>query len=237
MVGTGSHSPTGNRNIQLWANRFHDNGGAYISENPYWIKGDHGVYWGAVSDNVDGIDHTTVGGVIANNLFFNQPYGRLLQIGSQVDGTIVTNNTFYHAYQPDRDAGDGVVFYAEDNRYATRNALLVNNIIAANAHNGLDGSGQNEVMRTNLVRGNLLWNNPDGNINSTFNGVPLFTIGPGNLVGKNPLFVDPSRLDLGLRARSPARGRSIPDYTPKTDLTGRLRDDAPDLGAIEYLPG
>jgi hypothetical protein len=235
VVGTGSKPPTGNRNVQLWANRFHDNGGAAIAQDPYWTKGDHGVYWGAVSDNVDGIDHSTVGGVIANNLFYNQPYGRLLQIGSQVDGTIVTNNTFYRAFQPNRDAGDGVVFYSEPNQFATRNVLLVNNIISDNAHNGIDGSGQSELMRSNLVRDNLLWNNPDGDINRLDNGVPLFTLGPGNITGKDPQFVDPSKLDFRLQARSPAQGRSIPDYTPKIDFAGRLRDGAPDLGAIELV--
>jgi parallel beta-helix repeat protein len=236
VVGTGSTSPTGNRNIQLWANRFHDNGGAYISKDSYWIKGDHGVYWGAASDNDDGIDHTTVGGVIANNLFYNQPYGRLLQLGSQVDGTIVTNNTFYGAYQPDPDAGDGVVFYGENNQFATRKVLLVNNIIADSAHNGVDGSALNDRMRTNLVRNNLAWQNPGGDFIELYGSHQLFTLEPGNITGKDPLLTNPKALDFRPRLGSPAGRRSITAYTPATDFTGRPRKQRPDLGALEILP-
>jgi hypothetical protein len=236
VVGTGSTQPTGNRNIQLWRNRFHDNGGAYISQNPYWIRGNHAVYWGAVSSNTDGIDHSTVGGVIANNLFVNQPYGRQLQLGSQVDGTIVTNNTFYGASQSDPFAGDGVVFYGEDNQFATRNVLFVNNIVADNAHNGIDGSGVTEQMRTNVVANNLVWGNPDGDFRNLYAGHPIYTLGAGNIVGKDPLFVDPGAGDFDLRQGSGARGRSIPEYTPTTDFTGRQRKERPDLGALEILP-
>jgi Right handed beta helix region len=233
VVGTGSVAPTGNRDIQLWANRFYDNGGAYIAKNPFWIRGDHAVYWGAVSNNADGIDHSTVGGVIANNRFLNQPYGRELQLGSQVNGAIVTNNTFRRAYQSDRLAGDAVVFYAEDNEFATHGVLFVNNIIADNAHNGIDGSGGSERMLTNLVDNNLAWNNPDGDFETTYAGRPLYTLGPRNVVGKDPLFVAADTGNLHLRVGSPARGRSLPEYTPPIDALGRQRKIHPDLGALE----
>ena len=48
VFGTGTDSP-GARNIQLWGNRFHHNGGYWATEDPYWLVGDHSVYWGGVS--------------------------------------------------------------------------------------------------------------------------------------------------------------------------------------------
>jgi hypothetical protein len=150
----------------------------------------------------------------------------------------VTNNTFYRAYQPDQFAGDGVIFYGENNQFATHRVLLVNNIIANNAHNGVHGSGpseKNDQMRTNVVRNNLAWDNPDGDFDSNYEGATLFTLGPGNITGKDPLFLNPSELDFRLRSGSPAGGRSIPEYTPATDFTGRLRKARPDLGAIEIV--
>jgi hypothetical protein len=237
VVGTGKTAPTGNRNIQLWGNYFHDNGGAFVQQDPYWAKGTHSVYWGAVSDSGDGIDHTTVGGIIANNVFYDQPYGRQLQLGSQVDGTIVTNNTFNRAYQADPAAGDAVVFYGEGTRFDTRNVLVVNNIIVDNAHHGITGSGGNAVMQTNVVRNNLAWKNRDGNFEPLYNGqIRLFTL-RSNITGVAPRFMRSSSGDFRLRSSSPAIGRSIPAYTPATDLLGHARKARPDLGALEHTSG
>ena len=237
VVGTGKVAPTGNRNIQLWDSRFHNNGGAFVSENPYWAKGTHSVYWGAVSDAADGIDHTTVGGIIANNVFYDQPYGRQLQLGSQVDGTIVANNTFDRAYQADPEAGDAVVFYGEGTRFDTRNVLVVNNIIVGSAHHGVTGSGGNAVMQTNVVRNNLAWKNGDGNFEPLYNGeIRLFTL-LGNITGVSPRFMNSSSGDFRLRSGSPAIGRSIPAYTPATDLLEHTRKSRPDLGALEHASG
>jgi hypothetical protein len=235
VVGTGTAAPTGNSNIQLWGNRFHDNGGAFVQTNPYWAKGTHSVYWGAVSNSADRIDHTTVGGIIANNVFYDQPYGRQLQLGSQVDGSIVTNNTFYRAYQADPAAGDAVVFYGEGTRFDTRNVLLINNIIVDSAHHGIAGSGGSAVMSTNVVRNNLAWKNPDGNFEPLYNGqIRLFTLS-ANITGVAPRFVRSSRGDFRLRSGSPAIGRSVPAYTPAVDLLGHARKARPDLGALEHL--
>ena len=124
VAGTGT-SPATTSNVQIWNNRFHDNGG-----DPTFY--DHSIYWGGVGSNSDGIDHTTYGGVIANNLFYNQPNGFQLQIGSQADGVIVTNNTFYRATYP---IGGTITLYTESQTpaYVTRNVLVVNNLITYSA--------------------------------------------------------------------------------------------------------
>ena len=233
VVGTDNG---GNRNIQLWRSRIHRNGGAWVDEDGYWLRGDHGVYWGAVSGVHDGVDHTAYGGVIADNLFYDQPYGRELQIGSEVSGLIVANNTFYGASQPDERAGTAIAFYGEGSDHDPRNVLVVNNVIAHNAHKGVHGSGgyDTTVMRTNLVRNNLAWDNPDGDF-TNIDASPaeiLFRLGT-NLTGKDPLLADPARGDMHLLAGSPAIAKSDPAYTPPSDFFGAARPSHPDLGAVE----
>jgi hypothetical protein len=233
VVGTGTG---GNRNIQLWSSRLHRNGGAWIALDPYWVRGDHGVYWGAVSSNYDGVDHTSYGGVVADNVFYDQPYGRELQIGSEVSGLIVTNNTFYDAFQPDDRAGTGIAFYGEGTAYDPRYVVVVNNIVGHNAHTGVSGSGgYDPVMRTNVVRNNLAWDNPDGDFDNTYDSATqiLFTLGT-NFTGANPLLVDPSHGNMQLGAGSPAIGRADPAYAPPIDFYGKPRLSTPDLGAVAH---
>jgi len=50
----------------------------------------------------------------------------------------------------------------------------------------------------------------------------------------DPLFVNPENYDFNLKSQSPAIGLSNKDYAPEIDFFGNLRDDDPDLGAIEY---
>jgi Right handed beta helix region len=236
VFGTGTDSP-GARNIQLWGNRFHHNGGHWASDDPYWLVGDHSVYWGGVSDHEDGVDHTAYGGVIANNIFHDQPVGRALQIGSQASGLIVTNNTFYRAFQPNRRAGTAIEFYGEGTPYDTREVLVVNNIIARSANYGISGSGGSDVMRSNLVRNNLAWDNGAGDFNTTYGSASnvLYQLGP-NITARAPRFVAPYKLDFRLQRRSPAIDRADRAYAPRFDRAGRPRNGRPDLGAHEWSP-
>jgi hypothetical protein len=224
-----------NSNIQVWNNRFHNNGGYWAFENPYWYKGDHSIYWGGVSNAGNrGLNQSTYGGVIANNLFYDQPTGRELQIGSQVDGLIVTNNTFvYSKGDPHRYAGSAIEVYGESNPYATKNVRILNNIIAWASYWGVYGSGP--AMPSNLVENNLAYGNAYGDFNNVNDDYgPLYTLGPGNLTGENPLLVNPAELDFHLQLDSPAIGKSDSAYTPGTDFDGRPRHSQPDLGAYDH---
>ena len=238
IAGTGSTPPAGNRNIQVWNNRLHDNGGAWISENSFWRVGDHSVYWGGVSSNSDGIDHSTYGGVLANNLFYNQPYGFQVQIGSQASGLIVTNNTFYRANGP-YPAGGSITLYTETRTpaYVTRDVLIVNNIITYAANKGVWGSGGGGLMSTNMVRNNLAYGNAQGDFLNYFGSASnvLFQLG-SNLTGRRPLFVSARQLDFRLQPRSPAIGNADSAYATPTDFLGRSRVAAADLGAFEWVP-
>ena len=237
VAGSGGAPTTGNSDIQIWNNRFHDNGGDWISQDSFWRIGDHSLYWGAVSSNTDGIDHSTYGGVIANNLFYNQPYGFQLQVGSQANGLIVTNNTFYRASQGN-PAGGSIVLYTESRTPAlvTRGVLVVNNLITHAANRGVYGSGGGGLMSTNMVRNNLAYGNAKGDFLAYYGAVDrvLFTLGQ-NFTGRRPLFVAPRDLDFSLRVRSPAIGKSDPAYTPAKDFYGQRRDRQPDIGAIERV--
>jgi hypothetical protein len=195
------------------------------------------VYYGGVVSDSDGIDHTTYGGVIANNIFHDQPNGYQLQIGSSADGLIVTNNTFYRATQS-APAGGGIVLYTETKTpaYVTRNVLIVNNLITYAANKGVYGSGGGGLMATNVVRNNLAYGNAKGDFLSYYGDGSnvLFQLGT-NITGKPPLYVSPRRLDFRLQRRSPAIGAADVQYATPTDFLGNLRDDAPDIGAFERV--
>ncbi len=230
-AGAGTASPTYSSNVQIWSNRIHNNGGWWPNNDPYAAFGTHGVYYGNAGSNTDGIQHGTVGGVIADNLFYDQASGYHIQVGSQNNGLVITNNTFDNAYQPNTRAGNAVQIYGEGNAFATKNVLVVNNIIANSANRGVYGSGG--TMTSNVVRNNLAFNNPRGDFEPTYGSSTLFTLGAGNAVA-DPRFTDRSSKAYQLSSGSPAIGRADAAYTPPTDFYGRPRVGAPDLGATEY---
>jgi NedA-like, galactose-binding domain/Disaggregatase related/Protein of unknown function (DUF1565) len=230
VAGTGTTVPAYSENVQLWSNTFYGNGGYWASSNSFWIVGDHSVYYGGSSSSSDGLRHGTVGGVIADNLFYDQPYGFHLQIGSQNDGLIVTNNTFDNDFQADSRVGNAVQLWNEGS-YGTHNVTVVNNIITWNKQYGVHGSGSTQL--SNLVRNNLCYGNARGSYEPIYGSSTLFTLGT-NLPDANPLYANRAGHDFHLTAGSPANGKSDPAYTPPYDFDGKARGAAPDLGAFEY---
>lgn len=228
VAGSGTTAPTFSKNVQVWNNRFYDNG----SSNQF----DHSIYWGAVGSNSDGIDHSAYGGVIANNVFHDQPNGFQLQVGSQASGLIVTNNTFYRAAGA-YPVGTAIGLYTESQTaaYVTRNVTIVNNLITHASYKGVYGSGGGGLMSTNVVRNNMAYGNGGGDFLSYYGSTSrvLFTL-EANFSGKSPLFVNPGNRDFRLQAGSPAIDKADPAYAPAIDAAGKARRGAADLGAFEH---
>ena len=170
--GSGSSGQTFSRNVQIWGNRFHGGGGYWPGNDYKAQQGTHSIYYGNTSSNTDGIRHGALGGVIANNLFYDKPTGYHLVVGSQNDGLIVANNTFDNAYAPLDVAGNAIQVYSEDNQFATRNIVVANNIVSNSSHRGIYGSGPNMV--NNVAHHNLVFNNPLGDILPKWGSSMLF---------------------------------------------------------------
>ncbi len=219
-------------NVQIWANRFYRNGGYSPTGDPYALRGTHSIYYGNTPSNSDGVKHGTVGGIIANNVFFDAPTGYHIQVGSQSDGLIITNNTFDNAFQANTAAGNAIQIYGEDNQFATKNTIVANNVIANSANRGIHGSGP--TMHGNIVLYNLAFNNPLGNIVASTGSSTLFSVGAGNITNRNPRFVDRAARNYRPARGSPLIGRADPAHAPAFDAAGQERRGKPDIGAFEY---
>jgi hypothetical protein len=228
VVGDGTGELTYSRNIQIWRNRIFANGA--LGNDLYT----HGVYYGATGQEGRGLRHGTVGGVIANNVFYDQPTGFSLQVGPQAEGLIVANNTFTTATSGNPRSGSAIVVWGEGDRYSTNHVLVVNNVVAYNANEGILGAGI--TTTSNVVRENLGFSNPNGDFVPGRGSQTMFSLGPGNVSGQDPRFRDRGERDFRPRVDSPLVGRADPAYAPPIDATGYPRDTRPDLGALEYIP-
>jgi hypothetical protein len=204
--------------VQLWSNRIYANGGQGTRFN-------HGVYYGNGGSDDGSVQNGAVGGVIANNVFYDQPAGFHLQIGPQANGLIVTNNTFTTATA--RDPGSAVVVWGSGHQYSTKNVVVVNNVVAFNVYMGIRGSGSGSGS---VVRNNLGYANPGGDFATS----STYSLGSGNITGLDPKFVDRGAHNYRVQDGSPVIDRADPAYAPASDADGRGRHGAPDLGAFEH---
>jgi hypothetical protein len=225
VVGCCSGSRTYSSNIQLWSNTIYGNGAN--GQTAY----NHGVYYGAADTYADGRRRGTLGGVIANNVFFDQPTGYHLQIGPQADGLVVTNNTF-SAATASYPSGNAIQLWSTLGRYVTKNITVVNNAITFNNNMGVHGSGS--AMPNNVVRNNLGYANANGDFVARSGSTVLFSTGSGNISGQDPRFVDRAAKNFRPRSDSPLVGRADPAYAPPLDRSGARRRGRPDLGAYQH---
>jgi hypothetical protein len=235
---------TWSTDIQVWNSVFTDNGGLYPPGAGDPNKHDHSIYYGASGSYGNGFHNGTEGGVVANNVFYDQDYGVSMRIGDAARGLLIVNNTIYHSYVHDPVAypywGNGISLsnYAAD-QYRSGNIGVYNNIITDSSA-GVYGSAATS-MPDNTVDYNLTWNisttqdldcTPDCNFNPRWGTVTLFSVGTHNMKNVNPLFVNPSGQNFHLQPGSPAFGRANPAYAPAYDADGKSRPAAPALGAF-----
>jgi len=129
-----------------------------------------------------------------------------------------------------------------------RNAVVVNNVFANIRYFGV---GLRDSSHNGVVRNNIFYNfggssiyfsegdNLDGDYNIIHGGGRVPVTGANDMVGIDPLFVDPSGFNFELQSNSPARDSGSSVQAPSTDIIGVSRPlgSGYDIGAYEYVGG
>ena len=110
----GLYSDPGTLDVQVLANRVHDNG-TIGSGNK-----DHALY-------MEGGPH-----LLANNLIYDHPYGHAVQIYPSAKGTIITNNTIVNTSYTSGYRAAGVIVGGDGLGRTANFIVTVNNIVAWN---------------------------------------------------------------------------------------------------------
>jgi len=204
------------------------------------------------------IHHTTRDVMIENNIIYGGGQNIRISKGKyELDGhptnIIIRNNIIYNATKI--GAGDGPDGKGNGITIAeATNIKLLHNTIVESEGAGIEvtQSAAEVLLQGNLVVGsgadahelsvpnsgnvtashNLIWGN-DGP--GTVKGVADLSSACPTCLNADPIFVDREGHDFHLAAGSPAidAGESMDEVV--TDQEGRVRDDIPDLGALEFV--
>jgi hypothetical protein len=201
-------------------------GGSYYNESDEHIIGNV-VYKITANNNcnfVHGIYHQTSGSVVNNMCYLAGEHGIVLW--HDAHDVLIANNTVF-ANVTGIGVGSGDFYQAPR---PADNVLVINNISAYNSkygflENGLVGTG-------NIYASNISFGNPND-----------FQLISGRLL--NNIYTDPEFVrytpdgggDYHLKSSSPAIDRGVIERAPATDIDGRPRIGAPDIGAYEFVPG
>ena len=210
----GLYADPGTHDLQVLANRVHDNG-TIGSGNK-----DHALY-------MNGGPH-----LIANNLIYDHPFGHAVQIYPDAKGDIITNNTIVNTSYTVSYRAAGVIVGGDGRGRTADKILIVNNIVAWN-DKGLYGYYENGEQgpqgEGNAGVDNLVYANEYGNLVNDRPNIIMFAFGN---ISVDPQFVDRAGYDFHLQGDSPARGRAVPAYVPPRNFDGQARPFPAALGAF-----
>ncbi|MGB8984338.1 MAG: right-handed parallel beta-helix repeat-containing protein [Anaerolineales bacterium] len=181
---------------------------------------------------------------LRNNFFYNNTQAGIAMGGydtkrGSTENCVIANNTLYNNFTQ----GDwGAELYIQ---FDTRNNIIKNNIISANAFKRYIESWS-AVMTGNVVGYNMYFASGGGTAGTwiwkgvTYSTFAAYQAGSGNdangLAGIDPLLVNPAAGDLHLQSSSPAiyRGQNLSESgTLDIDGQTRIQGAAIDLGADE----
>ncbi len=167
--------------------------------------------------------------LVENNIcYWNGFSGIHSNDGWHID--FINNTCFMNSYT-------NTVTYANDPKGANigistangNDIKILNNISVADA--GWNGKALSSAGTTGLVvENNLIFG-----INGTISQDADITAIEVNTIIADPLFENTTIYDFNLQQNSPAIGIANSSYSPVEDFYGNLRDNNPDLGAIEYI--
>jgi serralysin len=167
--------------------------------------------------------------LIENNLIYgNGGLGINAYLSSSAT---IRNNTVYHNCRDPLMGYNGAEIAVINSSYA----IVTNNITVADISKNIHLLSLLDLKMDGTNFGNV-WTH-----NLTFNGNPgqpsvssKITAAAGNILGKNPLFVDVAGLNFRLQAASPASGTGTAAYgVPRLDLSGNIRSPSViDMGAF-----
>ncbi|WP_208281154.1 right-handed parallel beta-helix repeat-containing protein [Massilia oculi] len=205
-------------------------GGSAIGVDSYYkgVKGD--VIGNVVHDigpagctYVQGIYHST-SGTIKNNVVYRVGSAAIHLWHDATDVQIVNNTVSSSVFGIIVGGGD---FYFT--KAGANNVHVHNNIVYDNKH-GI--SEQGTTGKGNTYKNNLVTKN------TTYNFQLRNGLTHTGTISSEPLFTGYSRTaatpNFKLSTSSPAIGRGLATYAPKTDIDGKARGTAIDLGAYQH---
>ena len=183
----------------------------------------HGIY-------ADGEDLLVRNNIIRNNAAFG------LHLYPSMKKAVVVNNLIYgHHHQ------SGIIPYSPAGGSGGEN-LIVNNTVVDNAGGISIAHGNGEKFYNNIViaeKPGYVFDASEDTVNTLTDYnlcMPSSPLQGPHGLSVDPGFVEPDLMCYWLRADSPARGKGMTDYAPRTDFWGRElpAGTAPDLGALAY---